>query len=144
MHIFLQSVEGPYYCIINDVTTETAFSGGGKVRDANIDEALELFEGPREDILQDVRARVKCSNDDASAWLTIKDCSGEDVAMTADMHVIASSMAMTDEKDVQDSMALRMLTEGELLQCSSEPEEDWGILRFKCKTVKYDDGPGRA
>ena len=112
-HIFLQEVEEPYYCIIKDVTTETAFSGGEKVRDAKIDEALEVLEGPRKEILQDVmRARVKCSNDDASGWLTIMDGSGKDVAMTADKCVIALSVAMADVKDVQDSMVLRKVDGG--------------------------------
>lgn len=137
---FLKEVEKPFYSCNVEVPLEKSLKGDEVVRSLLADEVLELIEGPRKQAFSGVvRVRAKAVSDNAIGWLTVKD-KNETTFAEADskFYVCTGSIAITDDKDIKTSKALRKLEVGEVFVAIGEPvsEEENGTTRIQAKFRK--------
>lgn len=140
---FLQEVEKPYYSCKTDIALEREFKSegeDGRLRMLVVDEVLELVEGPRkETFTPGQRVKGKATSDGALGWFTAKDKTGT-VFAEADSkyYSCTSSIAMTDNQDINDCKVLRKLAASELFVIEEGPvqSEAAGITRVKGKCLK--------
>jgi len=133
---FLEKVLKPYYAC----TKEVKFELEAGDRTLQVDEVLELIEGPRKQIFNPgLRVRGKACSDSATGWFTVKNRS-DAVFAEADgkYYLCTTSVAMTDAVDIKNCNVVRKLDKGEMFTALGEPEEDKssGILRIEGKALK--------
>jgi len=135
---FLHKVLKPYYACTKEVKFETE-SGERKLQ---IDEVLELIEGPRKQVFKPgLRVRGKASSDGATGWFTVKNRSDVTFAEADGKHYMCTtSVAMTDAADIKNCNVVRKLEKGELFEALGETQEcpTSGITRVEGKCLKDD------
>jgi len=124
---FLEEVAKPIYtCLVNMPLLRDSSAGtDGTIRMLEIDEILELVEGPqKEEQREVVRARVKVEKDGATGWVTIKARSGLVCAEpNLKLYRCLQPGVLTDGESVKTSNVLRKACEGEMFEVTDEITE---------------------
>lgn len=116
-------------------------SGAGIVRELKEDEVLELLAGPRTEEVPDTkRARVKASKDNAGGYLVLSDRTGTVYAEPKKLYSCTASVAMTDNRDINDCKVVRKLVVGELFEAISDPVQDEQSKIWRMEGTALKDG----
>eukprot|EP00927_Polykrikos_kofoidii_P049587 TRINITY_DN43630_c0_g1_i1.p1 TRINITY_DN43630_c0_g1~~TRINITY_DN43630_c0_g1_i1.p1 ORF type:complete len:357 (-),score=61.75 TRINITY_DN43630_c0_g1_i1:198-1268(-) len=114
-------------------------SQGRKVRALDIDEVVELVEGPVKEANNSVRIKCRAMRDGAEGWTVETGNTGTPFLTQAKIHFkVVKSTVLTDEFRLDECKTLRRLEENELLEVRvwEQLEKSSGVKRLKGKANK--------
>lgn len=130
---FLKETGKPFFSCVCDCTIETDTG----VQSLNMDETVEVLEGPRVVCGETLRAKCQTILGETEGWLTVQDRRGVTRAeLSSRYFIIRATVSMTDDQHIKRSKVLRKLVEGELVLTLEDPIELDGMVRVKVKPVK--------
>lgn len=140
---FLRPSTKPYMCVgstAENVGLRKSLDAPAAIRDVQVDEVLELLEGPREETGKpSILLRGKASKDSAEGWITMQSSDGTTFAEASkDIYVCKSTIAMTDGFDIKKCKVTRKVEVGETLQVIGGRKEDSNveITRLQFRAVR--------
>jgi len=142
---FLKAAEKPFLKCVSEAPLHEGFADGSKeVRKLEVDEVLELLEGPREETTKaELLLRGNACKDGAVGWITLRDAAGGTSASSSKDHFVCrSTIAMTDNFDIRECKVVRKVDVGETLQVirdkGEKEDENIEITRLQFKSLRDD------
>eukprot|EP00931_Biecheleriopsis_adriatica_P033416 TRINITY_DN193_c0_g1_i5.p1 TRINITY_DN193_c0_g1~~TRINITY_DN193_c0_g1_i5.p1 ORF type:complete len:2073 (-),score=714.85 TRINITY_DN193_c0_g1_i5:36-6125(-) len=129
------SASNKHYGVVKEVAMQKAMaSNSEKIRDLAVGEAVQVIEGPKEEVQQPaVRVKVKATSDGASGWVTAQLPS---VKRWSSLYKCQSATPMHSACKAEGAEVLREIAAGEVLDLLEGPVEEAGELRMKAKAKK--------
>jgi len=112
------------------------------IRRLQLDEVLELLEGPREEVFQpQVFLPGRASKDAAKGFLLMSDISSSSTAApSSNFYVCRSTIAMTEEFDISKTKVMRKVAVGETLEVigseGEKKDDSIAVVRLKFRAAK--------
>lgn len=138
---YLKATAKPFMWVTNSVElTKESAANSKPVRKLTQDEVLELLEGPREEVPKaELFLHGSVGKDGPDGWITLRSSDGStSAALSNDIYVCKSAIAMTDSFDIKDCKVVRKVAAGEALRVIGGKKEDASIeiTRLQFKAVK--------
>ncbi|CAE8634310.1 unnamed protein product [Polarella glacialis] len=122
-----------------DLVQTMGVAQGKLVRKLDVNEILELLEGPVKEITKVVRAKCKAMKDGSIGWATSTGSNGVVFVEQKKVHYqVKSATTLTDVLSAKTCTSLRQLKEGELLEVLVWEKTDpiSGLKRIKGRALK--------
>jgi hypothetical protein len=140
---FLKETKKPFMHALREASLREKFDETSPlVRKLEIDEVVELLEGPRDWTAEPaVMLHVKASKDGVAGWVTLKDTGVTFASPSKSTYVCRSTIAMTDSFDIQNCNIVRKVGVGEALEVvasddQAKPDTDKAITRLRFKAPR--------
>jgi len=135
--------EKPFLCVSRPVSMHERFDDASPaVRSLQVDEVLELLEGPREETTTpEIHLRIQLCKDPMEGWITLQDGEGKKIAAQSEgIYVCKATIAMTDVLDLKRCKVVHKVEIGEplLVINAQEQKDSAAIKRLKFKGLRHD------
>lgn len=139
----LKAREKPFLCASRPVKLHERFDDASPaVKSLQVDEVLELLEGPREEITTpEIHLRMRLCKDPMEGWITIQDGEGRKMASQSEgIYVCKATIAMTDVQDLKRCKVVHKVEIGEPLALIDKQEktDPAAIKRLKFRGLRHD------
>jgi len=139
----LKATDKPFLCVSRPVKLHERFDETSPaVKSLQVDEVLELMEGPREEVTTpEIHLRVKHCKDPMEGWITLQDGEGRQLASRSEgIYVCRATIAMTDVLDLKRCKVVHKVEIGEPLMVIDGQEKGDGaaIKRLKFRGLRHD------
>jgi len=140
----LKPREKPFLCVSRPVSMHQRFDDTSPaVKSLQVDEVLELMEGPREETTTpEIHLSMRLCTDPMEGWITLQDGDGSKIASQSEgIYVCKATIAMTDVQDLKRCKVVHKVELGEPLMVISDAQEKTdsaAIRRLKFRGLRHD------
>jgi len=140
----LKPREKPFLCVSRAVNMHERFDDASPaVKSLQVDEVLELLEGPREETTTpEIHLMMRLCKDPMEGWITLQDGEGSKIASQSEgIYVCKATIAMTDLEDLKRCKVVHKVEIGEPLEVindAQEKKDSAAIKRLKFRGLRHD------